>query len=157
MKIYLPLLVLLGHSLSIYAQSAIVATATGSNSNTQVVIDWTLGEIVTETHMGSNIFLENGLTATASNFVITSDLVVDPSVISVFPLPFANELNVSIPEGRLFEYSFFDVNGKRLIVKSEQYNSVILIETTALPTGVYFITIYDKTFKQSSTFKLTKQ
>ncbi len=131
---------------------SVVATSGEHYSGNQYSLDFTLGELSTET-VGNSTILTQGFHQ--PNIVITdiSDVIPDLKV-SIYPNPFSNQLIIDISEKENLNAEICDVNGKLLFIEKLSSDRHVL-DVSGLVSGTYFLKIGDKKGLISS-FKIIK-
>ncbi len=141
------IIVLLCISYTIYSQNSIyqvIATSGESFKNSNFQLDWTLGELQTETYDGLEITLTQGFHQADYKKTVTSveNTKIFPANIAVFPNPTSDFIQISI--NNLFindlEYTISDILGKYLVVNKIKSNNT-KVSFNAFKKGTYFICI----------------
>ncbi len=152
-KLFLPLILLISAT-ALNAQE-IITSGGDFFKNSSISISWTLGETITETISdGTNIltqgFQQSKLSATEI-FTVNSDSYL----ITVFPNPAENIINIKINTPENLQYQFLDINGK--ILKEATITNVNTeIKVNNLPVSLYFLKIYNNN-RIIKTYKIIKQ
>lgn len=120
----------------------LIGTAGDSYKNSTYQLDWSLGEILTETYTGTQYSLTQGLHQ--GNYTITSIIDIPQSnfTIIVYPNPASNYLVIDIKNGKPEDiiYSFTDING-RLIQSGHLKSQQKELNIQQYSPGIYFINI----------------
>ena len=154
---FLLLLLLLGGS--VYGQSDIrqvIATQGGSGVASSMLIDWTVGQIATETVTDENSIYTQGFQQpdlTVSEIPIESQT---PIAMSVFPNPTEGRvvLNIEKPHGEAHAY-LYDLGGKLLWSKAH-VSTVEEIDLSKLPNAAYLLRIDIPEDQSSRAFQVQK-
>jgi hypothetical protein len=156
----LPILILIGQSALGQAITQkpisslqLLSSAGDSYKNSSYELDWSLGEILTETNGNSTITLTQGFHQ--SNYTVTAvdQLENMQFEISAFPNPATDYLTLSIEDPHIenFKYFLTDLNGK-VLQESKISTNRQQINLMKLPAGLYFLKVrslnnIEKTFK----------
>ncbi|NOZ36313.1 MAG: T9SS type A sorting domain-containing protein [Chlorobi bacterium] len=151
--LFLPLILLISATAS-NAQE-IITSGGDFFKNSSISISWTLGETITETISdGTNIltqgFQQSKLSATEI-FSVNSDNYL----ITIFPNPAENIINIKINTPENLQYQFLDING-RILKEATITNVNTEIKVNNLPVSVYFLKIYNNN-RIIKTYKIIKQ
>ncbi|NQY05516.1 MAG: trypsin-like peptidase domain-containing protein [Flavobacteriaceae bacterium] len=102
---------------------------------------------------GSGVTFTGTFTGLSGGFILaplsvlsTSDVSLDQADISLYPNPTAGNINIGI-NGNIElpdNYEVFNVLGQKVISKEINSDQDLVIDATALQTGVYFVKISDK-------------
>lgn len=146
-KNILLIIVLVGINFSFDAQNTIyqvIATSGESFKNSNFQLDWTLGELQTETYDGLDITLTQGFQQADYKKTVTeiekSELY--PTNITVFPNPTSDFIYININNLPIInlEYIITDILGKYLIINNITNNNT-KISFNTFKKGTYFIGI----------------
>ncbi len=122
---------------------------TGAN----IKLNWTLGEMVTETYTSSGNFLTQGFHQ--SNYEVAAiDETEENNLIVVYPNPFTDMLLVNTGNLKGLNLMVHDLQGKNLMEKNIKKSNVQL-DFSAFSPGIYFIKVC-KNEKIIKTFKVQK-
>jgi len=119
----------------------VTTTAGNSGSGVGISLDWTIGETLSETLLGSTAHLTQGLHQ--GKLVITSiNDKPENTLISVFPNPVSCLLNVNFGKENCLDGQLllFDVYGK-LVIRKSVSRTVETIDLEALQSGTYLLHI----------------
>ncbi len=104
-------------------------------------LDWTLGEIVTETYIYGGEILTQGFQQ--ANFLFTSiEETAENNEITIFPNPFSDIINVNTGEYKGLQLMIYDLNGSVLIEKKVA-KSNIQLDFSSFSPGLYFMRLSD--------------
>ncbi|TVR42250.1 MAG: T9SS C-terminal target domain-containing protein [Bacteroidia bacterium] len=143
----------------IYAQSVapvVIASSGGEGEAGGIHIQWTVGELATETLTGANMILTQGFHQ--PHIIVTSiDEIPDTeAVIVAFPNPATDYIAVEQRSGARegLHFGLYDLQGRRVLSGQLEphHTSLDLIDVKA---GTYFLHIYDDS-KTLQTFKVVK-
>lgn len=160
---YLLTVVLLS-SISLQAQiemtPSVISSSGGYGENKNFSISWTLGELAITTLQGENLVLTQGF---QQPLTIGTGIKKDEVKwsISVYPNPVHNELNIlfDLRETKDFLLEIQDVTG-RILMQEHRENvnqgDVVIINTSGLVSGVYFLRILTTDFQQVKVTSLRK-
>jgi len=134
----------------------LLGSAGGTYYNTSYQLDWSIGEILTETYTGSQNSLTQGFHQ--SNFTITAiaQMKDSPYEITAFPNPTTDYVILKIESEKFIDMNYLltDITGK-VLQESKVGNNTQLINLTGLASGVYFLAAQTKK-KTVKTFKIIK-
>ena len=139
-------------SLAVSAQE-VVSTQGDSYSNASANIDFTIGEVITDTGTDGTNDITQGFHQTNWNFVGLEDFAPNYEAI-IFPNPTEDVLNIRTSAFENVTYTLYDAQGKLVmqdILSAEQTP----IQVSQLAPGSYSITLNNET-QNLKTFKLIK-
>lgn len=119
-------------------------------------LEYTVGEIATETLVGSTFKLTQGFHQPSLMVVSVRDLFPELSI-TVFPNPTTDQVNIRLTEdlGEL-HFQLFDINGKA-ISPVGQFNGLDQrLDMKTFPAGNYFLHIQGVDAAKHKTFKIIK-
>ena len=92
--------------------------------------------------VGSVHLYEAGLDGFSITDGQTTDIeeLEDHKIVSVFPNPFSDQINIYSEEHLEFDYRLFDVLGKE-VLRGKNPGGMFALETTRLRDGFYFLSI----------------
>ena len=142
----------------VMANSGETLTSTSSS----YILNFTLGEVVTETfEISNNYFLTQGFHQPDSSAMTVSvfDLEAFDGQIKIYPNPSNDLINLDIQfdkEERI-QLSLFDLSGKSL-KQSFHFlkNGIIELQLDRYPAGNYFIEITNVSNRKKQTYKIIK-
>jgi hypothetical protein len=125
-----------------YPNQQVVATSGDSYKNSNFQLDWSLGELQTETYYGTEIILTQGFNQ--ADYIPISKIEnskLEPGI-SIFPNPAIDYIQVKIEDLSITNLHYFITNllGKKL-VDNNLTNSSTLINLNTYEVGTYFIII----------------
>ncbi len=147
-------LLLLGICVSAQSLTPQVLASSGDYfTSTNIKLNWTLGEMVTETFITSGNILTQGFQQ--PNYLYSSLFETDENKeITIYPNPFSDIININTGDYTDLYLQVLDFQGKNLMRKNIK-KSNLQIDFSTLSPGIYFIKIYsDK--KDLKTFKVQK-
>ncbi|CAN5347686.1 hypothetical protein BH10BAC1_BH10BAC1_03710 [soil metagenome] len=160
MKNTLIFIALLFSSNICFSQSLIptvVGSSGASGTSASGNIDWTVGEIMTETFTGTNIITQ-GFHQPWIN--ISTSVGTLPSVLGfdVYPNPVSDYLNVHFSGAGNLNYTFdlYDSQGRLVLSKSMEGMNSNIIEMNELSAGIYYLKIYDTGNYTGVSFTISK-
>lgn len=119
----------------------VVSSAGETFTNGTIYLDWTLGEIMTETFAGTII-----LTQGFHQPTITTTSINDPGsllgTIKVYPNPTAGTLTVERDRSGTLSFVVLDIKGSRVLEKSVS-TAYSELDLSNLPSGVYVLRMSD--------------
>jgi hypothetical protein len=139
---------------------SVVSNAGGSQSKSNIQIEFTVGEFAVFTHTSSSAVLTEGF----NQGYIQKDTQggsIKPHLVNldirVFPNPASDVLVVENNEDNEVEFQVFDVIGKPLSdVQTVRSHAIKPVKIRSLPSGIYLIQMKDE--KQNiSTYRWIKQ
>jgi hypothetical protein len=124
-------------------QNQALATSGNSFTDGNIVIDYTFGEVFTESlPLGSMYSVTQGFQQ-PSDVQFSTIGEIDASKISVYPNPFRSELNIEISKNQLYELFIFDNTGR--FIKQIQLTKMInSIELSELAVGNYQVVLINQ-------------
>jgi len=136
-------------------QNSVISSAGGSASSGNVMMDYTLGEIVVETFSAGGNTLTQGFHQTNLSLVAIENVDLFAEI-SIYPNPTSELVNIDIPQNyNEIDINMYDVTGK--LIKNElNANGKVTFDVSALATGTYYLQVINPKNKQLKTFKLIK-
>lgn len=123
-------------------------------------LEWTIGEIMTETYQQSNGYLTQGFHQTGQGFVGINEINVADNF-SIYPNPVKDLLHLSFDSKEKGNYviELFDMQGKKLL--SQQITAGKGLQSTELNmqdigSGVYLLNVYNTHTSTRNAFKINK-
>lgn len=134
----------------------IIASAGDEFKNSDLSVDWTLGETITETLSSSTITLTQGFNQT--KLIITD---IKPSIelsflIQAYPNPTSDFIYLKTEgiENRKLVYILYDAKGSILLQQSVK-SSIEMVDLHSADSGLFFLQVIEDK-KMLKTFKITK-
>ncbi len=152
MKKHILTLTALGIVCFVNAQE-VVSTQGDSYSNANGSIDFTIGEVVTETGTDGTTDLTQGFHQTNWNFLGVEDFTPNYEAI-IFPNPTEDVLNIRTSSFENVMYTLYDAQGK-LVMHSILNGEQTHIQVSQLAPGSYSLTLHNES-QNLKTFKLVK-
>jgi hypothetical protein len=142
--------------LAVYSVSGqeVIATQGDSYSNGNGSIDYTIGEVVTDTGTDGSNDLTQGFHQTNWRFASLEDHAPEYEA-TIFPNPTSEILNISASSYEGVTYMLFNAEGK-LVEQNILSGSTTKIQVSSLATGSYSILLKDSNNQFLKTFKLIK-
>lgn len=141
---------------SINAQSierSVISSSGISNVQSGASLEWTLGELATETFFGQSVILTQGFQQ--SRVWFTSVEEIQPLEIFVYPNPVNNVLVIEQPSAKTLQVELFNLTGKKLLnLKTEKRQHEI--DLHFLPSSAYTLIVSDPDLFTQSIIKLIK-
>lgn len=128
----------------ISAKSQMILASAGDNfTNSEGVITWTIGEVITETFTNGNFVLTQGMQQKPHN--VTETYVFSESMVKVIisPNPAKYTLNIKNNSNTNLLASVYDMNSRIVISKKLTSNSEN-IDISNLKPGLYMVKITGK-------------
>ena len=120
----------------------VVASAGDSFSSNNLLIEWTLGEIMTESFEGGLIW-NQGFQQPIGNITSIDNPFSNLGPIKVYPNPASNSLFIEKEKAGKLRLSVRDIQGRILLEKlSVQLTDQVNI--SALPPGIYILSMRDE-------------
>lgn len=136
------LLVLAAHMMSAQDLSPeVVATAGETFSTNSLTLDWTLGEIMTESYSGT-IVLTQGFHQPDNNTTSLEDLASVVGTITVYPNPTTDFIVIETEQAGNLELVLFDMSG-RSVLRQNVSGSSSQLDLSGLPDGSYLLRLSD--------------
>lgn len=152
MKKHILTLTALGIVCFVNAQE-VVSTQGDSYSNANGSIDFTIGEVVTETGTDGTTDLTQGFHQTNWNFLGVEDFTPNYEAI-IFPNPTEDVLNIRTSSFENVMYTLYDAQGK-LVMHNILNGEQTPIQVSQLAPGSYSLTLHNES-QNLKTFKLVK-
>ena len=152
MKNLLPLILLQLFLQSGFCQNfypEVLSSAGGTLSNTQYLVDWTLGEPVIETVTGSTHILTQGFHQ--PHFFLTSIQESPDFSIQIYPNPSSSIITIKTSVKQPLTAILYDLNGK--ILNKIRFTENSELDISSLAESVYLLKITDQ---DNSIVKLTR-
>lgn len=123
-------------------------TSTGS-------LSWTIGEPITETFLGSNSVLTQGVQQ--SKWVVTPSGIEDEQLGSykIYPNPTRDNLYVELLPDQVFNVSLYDING-RLLLTRDGFNTTGKVSLSGMKESLLILRVYILNTKKTINFKIVK-
>ncbi len=133
----------------------VISTQGDSFTNTLGSIDFTIGEVVTETLNGSSIVLTQGFHQ--SNIIVIPTGLKDLDLqINVFPNPTSDIITIDVKSPIELNYQLYDIKGTVLINTALSMESN-KIDLTKYGEGMYLLRFTDQNGQQKNTFRIIKK
>jgi hypothetical protein len=141
-----------------YGQNEIIqaiSPAGGNGSNSNISLDWSLGQIAVSTLVSDQAILTQGLLQ--EDILITQ---IGPSSeklpeIKIYPNPTAGDLIIFISDNMPLKYNLTDLNG-RLLLKGQCLDIENTLDLNNLPVGEYILNVSDNSNHNANSYKITK-
>jgi hypothetical protein len=121
----------------------VVGSAGSSGTSASGNIDWTIGELMTETFSGGN-FLTQGFHQPWTS-ITTAIPEVSTGEFIVYPNPTTDELNVSVTAGNgNYFFDLFDIQGRKVLSGRQEISGPgkITLSLERLSPGIYHFHLY---------------
>lgn len=131
----------------------IIASSGDYFTSATIKLNWTLGEMVTETYSFGGEILTQGFQQ--ANFLFTSiEETAENNEITIFPNPFSDIINVNTGEYKGLQLIVYGLDGIALIEKKVAKSNTQL-DFSSFSPGMYFIRLSDGQ-KEIKVFKIQK-
>src|ERR1700755_1322811 len=97
----IPLFVFSVFPFLIYSQTGNTVSASQNSNSSSLKVEWTVGELITESFKNSQLEAGHGMDELAGVFVITGDIDEISDQTSVYPTPFKNYFFIEMKEDEL--------------------------------------------------------
>ena len=124
----------------------VVAAAGDSFSSNNLLVEWTLGEIMTESFEGGLIW-NQGFQQPIGNITSIENPFTNLGLIKVYPNPASNSLFVEKEKAGELKLSLRDIRG-RILLESISSGQSAQLNISTLPPGIYILSMSDE--KQAS-------
>ena len=131
---------------------SVISISGGSYSNGNIIIDYTLGEIVVETYTNSTTILTQGFHQGVID--VSTELVNIDIKTKVYPNPTTNFLIVEIEKNVNADILVYDINGKIAIKDNLNNEQQRQLDFSFLTQGNYFLHI--KIGDKESVYQINK-
>ncbi|WP_370087323.1 T9SS type A sorting domain-containing protein [Ekhidna sp.] len=149
---YSLIILTLGVLASVVNAQEVISSQGDSYSQVNGSIDFTIGEVVTNTLTGDNGYLTQGFHQ--STLTISEVLGYQEHEISIFPNPSMNVLYINSSEFKDVDYTLYDSKGK-IVLQSRLSESQTQIQVHELGAGVYSLILRSESSILKS-FKIIK-
>lgn len=134
----------------------VVATSGDYFATSSVNLSWTIGEIVTDTYIGTNNQLTQGFQQPTASFASVEDFAPEISI-SLYPNPTQSWVNLEIENSsENLNVKIMDLTGKIIYTDIYQAESVKKINLENFANGIYFLEISNSKNEKLKTFKIQK-
>jgi len=120
----------------------VVASAGDSFSSNNLLIEWTLGEIMTESFEGGLIW-NQGFQQPIGNITSIENPFSKLGKIKVYPNPASNSLFIEKENTGELTLSLRDIQG-RILLESQSTQLLDQVDISALPPGFYILSMRDE-------------
>lgn len=150
------------------ANLLVTGNAGGTMQSSSYMIDFTVGEVMTDAFEGATVMLTQGfhqseLESTSTEEGIASGIEdtqeFQEEELSVYPNPFKKTLNIaySFQNELAMDISVADITGRVVLNYRDNYNSgTKQLDLSLYPKGIYFIKFYNQENQKLRTFKIIK-
>ncbi|MEM6802430.1 MAG: T9SS type A sorting domain-containing protein [Bacteroidota bacterium] len=140
-------LILLILPFSLSAQSGelspeVVASAGDSFTSNNLILEWTLGELVTESFEG-NLILSQGFHQPGENITSIESPLRSLGAIKVYPNPSRDQVFIEKEKEGEMKVSLRDMRG-RILIEHTVSNSIDQLNLSQLPSGIYILNMRDE-------------
>ena len=149
------------------ANLLVTGNAGGTMQSGSYMIDFTVGEVITELFQTETVMLTQGFHQAIAETISTDqgivsgveDVKFNNTELSVFPNPFKTILNIyySFEHDLDLDISVYDITGKKVLNFAQNYGQgTQQLDLSSYPRGVYFIKFCDQESQKLRTFKIIK-
>jgi hypothetical protein len=140
-------------------QPSVIASAGNYSAFSGGSIQWTIGEVVTETATsGSHSFTQGFNQPDSSSLLTGVNKIGTPQfTISGYPNPVINNLSVTFSAIGIYVLDIYTIDGKKLTEYTVTGSSEpMVIPFSKYPEGMYMVTVINAKTSQKSSFKVIK-
>ena len=142
MRIIFYLLIIIPSIMLGQSVSPAVLSSTGSSFETNNLnLDWTLGELSTETISSNQVQLTQGFHQGKLKIISYTTEVLSDLTISIFPNPTQHQLYVELESSLSSKIMLFDLKGNLLLQKDFSESSMEL-DLSSFPQSLYKLAIF---------------
>lgn len=135
-------LVVAAHMMSAqHLSPEVVATAGESFSTNSLTLDWTLGEVMTETYSGT-IVLTQGFHQPALQTTSLEDLDSHVGTVTVYPNPTTDRISIQTEKTGVLQAVLWDMSG-RVVLQATTSATNTELDLSELPDGIYLLNLSD--------------
>lgn len=149
------------------AELAIAGNAGGTMMSSSYMIDFTIGEVLTDALMSETVMLTQGFHQADTETVETDQGVVSgleeneflDEELDVYPNPFKTKLNInySFQNSLEMDVTIWSLTGELLLSFSQNSaKGTQEVDLSGYPKGIYFIKFYNQEQQKLRTFKIIK-
>lgn len=148
--------ILLGFAFPIIANAQEVTTTSGgSMTNSSIQVNWSIGEIFTESISTNNSALTAGLNQPEIKISTLVENLKNRANISIYPNPTTQFVNIEHDKSVPLKAKISTINGRLISIK-EFNEKKFQLDFSNFESGIYIIEIADSSEK-SNTYKIVKQ
>jgi len=159
MKKLVTLLTLLTISFS-FGQTTIKKSSLSSGGGVvtqgNITMLYTVGEIAVQEQTVGTVHLSEGFIGPDMAALLDIEDYTQLEGVRAYPNPVQNNLNISLSDYNNYEIYLFDLNGKELLTVNIEDDIATQLNLSQLKTGMYIMTIIDRTHKKATTIKIQK-
>lgn len=154
-KSFYGLIVLIATSMYAKGQTPeAVASAGGSGASNQASVDWTLGEVITETLSYENGFVTQGLHQHAA-IEITTDIAMVGLEVNVYPNPTSEGISIDTENLPSVNMYLLDMRG-HILWEKQKPSPIELLDLSGYASGNYLLQVVNPANKQIAILKIVK-
>lgn len=146
-------------SLASFSQSltpTVVASSGDYFTGSAATLSWTLGEVVTDTYIGTNNQLTQGFHQPEISFVMVEDLAIE-LILSLYPNPTVGIVHLEIRNStEPMSILIHDLDGKLIYSDAYQPESIKKIDLSDFANGLYLMQIHNSKNETIKTIKIQK-
>ncbi len=159
MKKNLTLFILLMTSFS-FGQTTIIKNSMSPGGNIvsqgNVTILYAIGEIAVQETDAGTVHLSEGFIGPDMAELLDIENYNQLDGIKVYPNPVQDNLNINFSEYNNYEIHLIDLNGKELLTFNIEDKIAPQLDLSLLKTGIYIMSIIDRTHKKALILKIKK-
>ncbi|MBI3133058.1 MAG: T9SS type A sorting domain-containing protein [Bacteroidetes bacterium] len=134
----------------------VVASSGDFFSGSAASLSWTLGEVVTDTYIGTNNQLTQGFQQPEIRFLTVEDLAVEITM-NLYPNPTTSEVSLEIKNNtETLSILIHDVTGKLMYNGLYQPETIQKIDLSTYANGIYLMQINNSKNEKLKTVKIQK-
>ena len=122
-------------------ERTVVATAGETFAANNLILDWTLGEIMTETYTGT-VVLTQGFHQPTLNTTSVEPSAAAFGDIQVYPNPTTGQLFIERESSELLQVRLFNAQGQT-VLRAQMQTSFSTLDLSALPASLYVLQLSD--------------
>ncbi|MFL5764690.1 MAG: T9SS type A sorting domain-containing protein [Bacteroidia bacterium] len=133
----------------------VVGSAGASGTSASGNIDWTVGEIMTETFSSGNIITQGFHQPWTNLTTSVSNLPAVPAF-DVYPNPVSDYLKIHFSGAGSYSLNLYDAQGRIVFSGSAEDLPLTVIPVADLDAGLYFLSVYDTGSNTRESFTISK-
>ncbi len=147
----------------LYAQPYTMAVQGGTSTSGMGQVQWTIGETLITKFSGANTSVYEGIQQGlyASEDALVRDPVArnfEAGALKYYPNPVVNYLTIEDIDRRVDRIMVYDASGNEVYTRSrEETSQLLLVNMETLPTGIYFVRLYDGGGNLLQRFRVVRQ
>lgn len=146
-------------SISSFAQSLTPTVVSSSGDyyvGSAATLSWTLGEVVTDTYIGTNNQLTQGFHQPDIRFTTIEDLASEMTL-NLFPNPTNSSISFEVKNNdKALNIAILDPSGRIIYTSKYSAESILQIDLSSYANGIYFMQVTTETNQKVKTIKIEK-